>query len=344
MSITFPVSDVEINTGTTSDDPYLGFHPTPQDSFVKKKCKDVTPDAYAFNLPGDLIWEPLANPFLGAVHIAYDGHIPLTLSPDDLWCVLCGGLSAHINENSESLRHKFVTHEGKKPLTVVVPFSKGSPGIPWGWVLSEFQKLIDQSTTPGTGDITAHNFTTTGPVEKVVGHVQLMGAMQKYFTYGMMTACGIPTITLLGETSDWESIRTRVEGFRVCGLDWWVDALTPILDQFVRASKGDVDLDFWETIYKQRSMSGGGSISGSFINLFPYLSKGTQFFKSPYVGVPKSQLSTSNVPRGHTVVPFDWVCGSSHPMNFYAGHLGITIDNKSVRPVMGWAVVDRQDK
>lgn len=38
----------------------------------------------------------------------------------------------------------------------------------------------------------------------------MMGAMQKYFSYGMALMCGIPSVTLLGEREDWEKILDRL--------------------------------------------------------------------------------------------------------------------------------------
>jgi hypothetical protein len=46
------------------------------------------------------------------------------------------------------------------------------------------------------------DFSTTGPVERVVSQVVLMDALRKYFTYVIRTICGIPTVTLEGTPAD----------------------------------------------------------------------------------------------------------------------------------------------
>lgn len=42
------------------------------------------------------------------------------------------------------------------------------------------------------------DFSTTGPVEKVVSQIVLMDAMKSYFKYVMVCGCGIPYIELIG--------------------------------------------------------------------------------------------------------------------------------------------------
>ena len=62
-----------------------------------------------------------------------------------------------------------------------------------------------------------------------------------------------------------------VHGFAGLGLDGWLDVLRPILQQFVRASRGDVDRTFWRSIYKVNEQSGGPTITGWLTAFFPYL-------------------------------------------------------------------------
>ena len=85
------------------------------------------------------------------------------------------------------------------------------------------------------------------------------------------TLCGIPAITLEGTTEDWEALAERAEAFAEFGLEAWIDLLRPILRQFVRASKGDVDPAFWRSLYKYEDQSGGPVITGWILGFFPYL-------------------------------------------------------------------------
>ena len=149
----------------------------------------------------------------------------------------------------EALRPHFVTHEGKKELVVERPgFVKGSPANDWEGVFPEFSEQIAANTAPGTVELIQNEFSTTGPVERVVSHITLMDTVQHYFSYTMCCGCGFPQITLSGAPEDWEKIRVKAEGLRKYDLDWWLDALLPALDQFVAASHGKPDLDFWRAL------------------------------------------------------------------------------------------------
>ena len=58
------------------------------------------------------------HPFVEAVHQAYAQHLPLIISPDMIWYLITSATAIHINKNSEELRYKFVSHEGKKTIEV----------------------------------------------------------------------------------------------------------------------------------------------------------------------------------------------------------------------------------
>ena len=44
----------------------------------------------------------IKNPFIGAVHTAYNTHYPLVLSPDMIWQCVAQGFAIHINKNAEN--------------------------------------------------------------------------------------------------------------------------------------------------------------------------------------------------------------------------------------------------
>ena len=146
----------------------------------------------------------------------------------------------------------------------------------------------------------------TGPIERAASEIVLMGAMQKFFSYYGVTLCGIPEITLLGTTEDWKSVRDRASALAEYDLEWWTRELLPILDQFIAASEGRVDADFWKSIYKVQGGSGGPYISGWIVDLFPYLTKGhdgTQWRDAP-VRNPFLGGATRGIRRGPTTDGF----------------------------------------
>merc|ERR1712093_56841 len=72
------------------------------------------------------------NLFAKAVHAAFFDHHPLVLSPDIIWLTIAQGLANHVDQNAKTLRHKFVSHQGKMNLVISRPeFVKGSPENNW---------------------------------------------------------------------------------------------------------------------------------------------------------------------------------------------------------------------
>jgi len=212
-----------------------------------------------------------------AVHAAFYGHHPLILSPDMIWLTIAQGLANHVDQNAEKLRMKFVRHKGKKELLIVRPnFVKGSDKNDWEGVFPEFSDLIKANTVAGTVDLIECDFSTTGPVEKVVSHITLMDTVQHYFSYTMMCGCGFPEITLTGTVEDWEKIRSKAENLKKYDLEWWLSALLPALDQFVNAAKGNPDLHFWRSLCHidvGLSFSEYKPVTGWIQVFYPYLIK-----------------------------------------------------------------------
>ena len=296
----------------------------------------------------------IRHAFVGAVHMAFARHYPLTISPDHIWMCIAQGLSSHVNANADKLRKKFVQHEGKKTLIVQRDdFVKGKPGNPWPEVFDAFSEQIREHVGPETHDLLTPDFTTTGPNERAAARVVLMDTLKNYFTYEVHTECGIPEITLEGTVDDWKKLRDKTLSLAQYDLDWWIEALKPILDQFVDAASGKVDQKFWCDMYKRSGGSGGPFITGWIITLFPYLGSEERREQNPYLKSWNEEMmfhgvTTSSFPHGTVYTPFKWVYfGDEIPMHFYAGFMSVTQDphTLALRPEVGWAVAnDQQEK
>ena len=171
----------------------------------------------AFRRPIEATWLP-RNPLvacdedhalLSAFRMAFYDHMPLRLTPDAIWTTLIRGFALHVNENSEELRNRFVSHTGKEELVVRrLDFYPGGDN-PWPEVFEEFSdQLADR--TDGISSLMEANFSTTGPIERAVLHLMGMETFKSYFDYILSAGCGIPRITLTGTLADWQQIRTRV--------------------------------------------------------------------------------------------------------------------------------------
>lgn len=291
-----------------------------------------------------------SHPLILALHYAFAYHHPLVLSPDIIWLTLCQGFSQHVNRHAETLRSRLVAHEGRQVLTVRrTGFIKGSPENDWPGVFSEFSAQLRHHLGE-THTLLLADFSTTGPIERAASELVLMEAMQAYFEYRLMTTCGIPSITLEGTVADWISIAQRVRQFDQFDLTWWTTPLIPVLDQFVAAARGEIDRDFWDSIYKWHGRKGSGSpfVSGWIQKLFPYLLDYSDRLR------PNPWINTELATRGPDTpdftitparVPFVWEhLRTTFDMVFVGGLMGVTQDpaTLSLKPSIGWAVSDPQ--
>lgn len=324
---------------------------------VLERCGSVKPESHSefvdmpFEDSGS--WRPLTNAFLAAVHAAFSNHYPLVLTPDAIWICIAQGLAHHINSNAEKLRRHFVGHEGKETLTIIRDdFVKGSPKNPWPAVFDQFSEEIKKHVGEETHDLLTPEFSTTGPVERAAAQVVLMDCFKQYFCYRMVCICGIPEITLKGSVDDWKLLREKVLSLATYDLEWWVDALRPILDQFVAAASGEVDKPFWSSIYKLKSAYGHYLINGWVVALFPYLQAGRDggVIKNAHLNQWRDDhfsgnLTSASFPPGVVSVPFEWKqIGSdvTYHMRFFAGFMAATQNQQTlaIQAEIGWAVAD----
>ena len=368
--VTFKVHDVE-QSQKRLEEGVVG-------EIVLERCGSVTPEAFSdfkyvpFEHTGS--YEPICNGFIAAVHTAFSQHYPLVFSPDAIWLCIMQGLSFHINTNADKMRSYFVEHEGKKDITVCTEkaFVKGSPSNPWPEIFDKFSHELRRHVGEKTHDILTPSFTTTGPVERAASQIVLMDCFKQYFCYKMVCICGIPEITLEGTVDDWKLLREKALALREYDLDWWINELEPVLDQFVAAASGNVDKDFWVSIYKLDRAYGVELINGWILTLFPYLEgRGSQMKRNEYMstwqkvsyeakpteskgdygfsgGPDSTSVTTSSFHPGVVSVPFEWIVlsqGKQYPMQFYAGFMAATQDpdTMAIHPELGWAVADRNE-
>ena len=91
-----------------------------------------------------------------------------------------------------------------------------------------------------------------------------------YFEYTMCLMCGIPSVTLEGEKSDWERLLTRLDKLDSFGEEpkAWAAMLRPILIRFVGAFDGEPDVDFWSRVCHYHSQGSGPSYLSGWITAF----------------------------------------------------------------------------
>lgn len=345
--------------------------PVDAEIIVEHRCGGIKPEAFS-PFTRDIIAEKkgfdklaIDNALISALDLCWNNHYPLILTPDVIWLCIAQGFAKHVNANAEKLRDKLVEHEGKKTLTVnCAGFQKGSPKNPWPQVFEQFSEQIRHNVGDKVHAMLTPNFSTTGPVEKAASQVVLMNCFQQYFEYKCYLICGIPSITLEGTVQDWKILKEKVLSLAEYDVKWWIEAMTPVLDQFIATASGNVNYEFWKKIYHMR---GGGAykpgpfVTGWILSFFPYYrTQGDMCVKNEYLNLWK-QVTPANhtndqdnrgflcsqFTEGVVSTPFkavDVMKGIEYPMQFFAGFMAVSqdFDTKSIRPEIGWAVADEE--
>lgn len=283
---------------------------------------------------------PARNGFIDAIYRSFESHVPLTLSPDHVWLVLAQGFATHVKQNAEELRARFVPFDGKKNIVVRrdAGFMPGNADNDWSGVVDELAQQLGEHVGEARKRLVVNNFSTTTNVERIASSITLLDAMSPFFTYELMTLCGIPRITLLGTVDDWRDVYTRARALCEFVDGWWSE-LGPALAHFVNAASGNVDVDVWRSFYKYEDRSGGATVSGWVNALFPYLEPTAgQFTRRD---ARHDTVKHGQHPWAVSSAPLLWsVLGQEAlPMRLISGMPGFSLVDGAVQPAVAWAVL-----
>ena len=296
----------------------------------------------------------------GLVHsalAAWSGHHHLTLRPEDIWFSILTQLSFYINEHAEELRSFFVAHEGQKELVTLHYDSIRDRDF--GKVALQMTMLIEKNINdPELRTWIMPQFTTTTDTDRVVAAILMMGSMQKYFSYTSRSMCGIPSVTLLGERSDWASLLAKIEKIPQLGSEpeKFANLLKPVLERFVRAydtPKDPESIDFFSRIVHESRGSGAHVVCGWLSAFMFWNEKGKPLYLEPEPpvsfrpfarrqagaeldGVLYHRVDFGKIPSGFASVPvkLDDKAGETHKIHFtkmLAGSIGIQASSSGMR-------------
>lgn len=292
------------------------------------------------------------NPFFSMVCLAYAHHRPIILTPDAMWILICHGFSQYVNHDPDKFRDYLVSHQGKETLLI-----QTSPGTTSEQKIEKFASLVGKETKGDLAEVMTCNFSTTGMVERMVSQIVLMDAVKPYFDYlEFLVGCGIPSVTLEGTPDDWKLLREKTRRLGEFGVSEWTDRLDPILEQFVAASEGMPDAEFWWNMaIKGRPRNfhlletGGGcgiglpageptKFDGWFLEFIPFDANWSRPQKIAYDHnlIP---LMTS-VPIIQYVDDGAGNCLGINALELRAGIVGLSQNNETMalRPEVGWLV------
>jgi len=279
---------------------------------------------------------------------AFADHRSVVLSPDVIWLLISQQFSHYVTKDPEALRDKLVDHEGKLSLVVKSEKDLLAKDADWNAVIEDFSRLIKANTKGNVAEMITANFSTTQQTERLASEIVLMDAVKPYFEYIVMyIACGIPFITLQGTPADWKEIVAKTRKLDAYGLGWWTAELVPILDEFVKASEGHPNQNFWKDIVmKDRPdrLRGGGcslekptNVDGWFLKFFPFDEKG----RTPATIPHTFKMLPEQVSVGFQYIKQDDVTGktlSNTPMELIAGIVGVEVnpETQALTPKIGW--------
>ncbi|KAF4618562.1 hypothetical protein D9613_009791 [Agrocybe pediades] len=209
------------------------------------------------------------NGFVNTVVNAYNGHHHLVLRPDDVWIAILGQFHLYVNSHAEDLRSHFVAHEGKKELVVVAIGTRYT--VDFGSLAHQMTNIIEENIVDkDLKDWILPDFSTTTKSDIVTCSVLMMATLKAYFTYTFSLRCGISSVTLEGERSDWVKILERVEKLDMFGEEptAWANLLRPVLRRFVAAFDGEPDIDFWGKVCHHHNMGSGPTYLSGWITAF----------------------------------------------------------------------------
>jgi len=291
------------------------------------------------------------NPFFSMVCLAYAEHRPIVLSPDIMWILICNGFSQYVNNDPDKFRDYLVSHEGKKKLEIRTNLETTT-----AQKVEMFAALIGENTKGDLDELMTCNFSTTGMVERMVSQITLMDAVKPYFEFvERMAGCGIPSVTLEGTPDDWKLLRKKTRELGNYGVKAWTDRLDPILKEFVAASEGKPNVEFWwDMAIKGRpkdfhlkkggcipTIDGATKFDGWFLEFIPFDSFGERPEKIAY-GHDLPTVLTSVPITQHIEDDFGNVIQTSY-LEVRAGIVGLTQDMETMtlRPEIGWLVKDQ---
>lgn len=290
------------------------------------------------------------NAFFSMVCLAYAQHRPIVLSPDIMWIVICNGYSQFVNREPESFREYLVNHNDKETLVI-----RTSLETTTAQKVEKFASLIAQETKGGIADVMTCDFSTTGMIEKMVSQITLMEAVKPFFDYlEGLVGCGIPNVTLEGTPDDWKQLRQKTQRLGEFGVKEWTDRLDPILAEFVKASEGNPNLDFWWNMamkgrprnFHLTAVSGGcfaqsygpTMFDGWFLEFIPFDAWGERPEKIPYSHDLPSLMTS--VPIIQYVEDERGNVMGINALELRGGIVGLSQDKETMalRPEIGWLV------
>lgn len=266
-----------------------------------------------------------SNALFEAVKHAYNTHIGLILTPDMIWSSITQGIGRHVNHYAEHYRTAFVTHDGKKELSVCLNT------LNWDLFIQKLCDLVmqdltedDKSESKGDWDLRS-DFTTSDRYSKLASAGVMLYTFKEYYSYGMVLACGFSELILKGTIEDWKRLKEKSvklisflrthnqkTSYKVKDeyhygpdkeLELWQSGLLPVLDMFIETRSNPVwtkeQDEFWGRTLTTTYYGSGDSttyLNGWLSQLFPYNNQG-------HFNWSQDRIDIDGIPDGYVTFP-----------------------------------------
>ncbi len=295
------------------------------------------------------------NPFAGTFLQAWNRHLPVRFSPDHVWMAILDGVSLHIAKEPEKWRKRLkIGHDGKRELKLHLDpkdYAIRDSASFWEGISKRLLNAMPDSTQQILEEHFLAKYTTTSPTVEIAYRMKILESVQPFFDYAGSVECGIPRITLEGTPDDWIQLRTRARRLGKLGFSKWMEALEPILAEFIKTSQGSPSLSFWRSFFRVES-SGGCDIvyeaNGWITRFFPL---DRNYAKIRFRKNLSETLDLRFVPRGAGSFPFTLVDRTQptqpkHRYRIVSGFVGVAQDSATgdLSPDIGWVVFEDSTK
>ncbi|KAF9025268.1 hypothetical protein BDZ89DRAFT_1068486 [Hymenopellis radicata] len=276
---------------------------------------------------------PQHNGFVDTVVKAYSSHHDL--------------FSLYVNAHSDEMRDHFT-------LTIVESLGTRH-SYDFGKMGPHFTDLmVDSLKDKDLKNWVLPAFTTTTKTDTIIASVVMMATLKSYYRYQMMFGCGLPSVTLLGEKSDYDDILGRLDRLTTFGdhpeLAEWQTLLRPVVRSIADSFDATAERSaFWQRICDHLPNASDSNVLSGWISVFcPFNRQGKWVRKisesrrgESHVGV-----NMNNVAPGFSqaAVKID-DNGEVLDAVAVAGHFGSTLEAPTtLSPCTGWFVFIRGEE
>lgn len=195
--------------------------------------------------------------------VAWNAHFSVVLSPDMVFYTLLAELGEAIKADPSTFERLFTRSPGEK--TQVTVMGSDPTKLNLCAIVETLKKLL-----PSDAELFTATFSTSSEASLLAMNCAFADAMSPYYGYNM-TMCGIPRVRVLGSKADWQSIESKMQGWKnLVGssapklVDWLQSASDAARDIYTKR-----DPEFWSGMFSiEKCRSGHTDSVGGWINRF----------------------------------------------------------------------------